>query len=102
MTPTIGRIVRYCLSQQDAAGINRRRVSLHLDPVTDGYVFHTGNHANAGDVLPATIVRVNGRPLGGVNAQVLLDGNDTLWVTGVMKSEGPLVGCWHWPPRVPA
>ena len=102
MTPTIGRIVHYCLTEQDAESINRRRVSLHLDPVTEGYVFHTGNHASVGDVFPAMIVRVNSSGAS-INAQVSLDGNDTLWVTSVTETVDRIMpGGWFWPPRVPA
>ena len=99
MTPTIGRIVHYCLTEQDAECINRRRVNYHLDPSNEGFIFHTGNVANAGDVFPAMAVRVNDDGAS-VNAQVLLDGNDTLWVTSVVESVGAVPGGWFWPPRV--
>jgi hypothetical protein len=99
--PSVGRIVHYTLTEQDAEHINRRRkdTSANLGAIqTDalGYVAHVGNKAEAGQVLPLIIVRVWSDAC--VNGQVLLDGNDSLWVTSVTVGEGP----WKfaWPPRV--
>ena len=48
------------------------------------------------------IVRVNDNGAS-VNAQVSLDGNDTLWVTSVMETVDRIMpGGWFWPPRVQA
>ena len=99
MTPTIGRIVHYYLTAQDAERINLRRVATNVNPITDGYVFRTGNLAKMGDELPAMVVRVNDHG-SSINAQVSLDGNDTHWVTSVAESEVPVPGNWCWPPRV--
>ena len=101
MTPTIGRIVHYCLTEHDAESINRRRVVRYLGSDTSSHtlVLNVGNHASEGDVFPAMIVRV--WPTS-VNAQVQLDGNDTLWVTSVTEEDGAVPGRWFWPPRVPA
>jgi hypothetical protein len=110
MEITIGRIVLYTLTGQDAEQINRRRVSgasislrLHENPSRwpEGAQAHIGNHVIADEVYPliATCICKDefgpGKP--GINGQVLLDGNDTLWVTSV--GEGPLPGQWRWPAR---
>ncbi|MEV6105715.1 hypothetical protein AB0M28_13505 [Streptomyces sp. NPDC051940] len=98
MQPTIGRIVRYTLTEADAEQINRRRKDFHQSGVAQdhtGYVGHVGNHAQAGDVFPAMIVRVWDEGTVTVNAQVFLDGNDTLWATSRAEGEGP--GTWVWP-----
>jgi hypothetical protein len=105
MQPTIGRIVHYTLSQQDADAINRRRADFQayvkgggLAEGTTGYVGHTGNHASEGDVCPATVVRVFHPETSTANLQVSLDGNDTYWATSRTEGEGP--SHWTWPPRV--
>lgn len=104
MIPTIGRIVHYRLSEQDATQINRRRAdaSAHLSEHREnstGVVVHAGNSVAAGDVYPLVITRVWGNVEGSaVNGQVLLDGNDTLWVTSVTEGDGPRQ--WFAPPRV--
>lgn len=91
-TATIGRIVHYTLTEQDAEAINRRR--------TDGahygqHVAPVGNHVDAGDTYPLVITRVWDPTL--VNGQLLLDGNDALWVTS--RREGAEQGQWRWPER---
>ena len=48
-----------------------------------------------GDILPAIIVRVWDD--GSINAQVLLDGELTLWVTS--RHFGDNGGTWRWPER---
>lgn len=104
MTPTIGRIVHYKLTAEDAEAVNRRRKDAdanrqnHRDAAL-GYVAHFGNFAREGDVYPMLIVRVWGTtPESSVNGQVFLDGNDTLWVTSV--GQGDDVRQWHEPERV--
>ncbi len=103
--PTIGRIVHYALSESDAAAINRRRddaIAARHNPATvdtklkpTGEQVHTGNRASEGDVYPMVIVRCWGTtPVSAVNGQVLLDGNDTLWVTSVTVGEGPRRFVW--------
>jgi hypothetical protein len=101
MIPTIGRIVHYTLSAEDAENINRRRVvgAVHPDWPT-GAQAHIGNEAHEGDVVPMIVVRVFqiGTPAEGlVNGQAFLDGNDSLWVTS--RHEGTMPGTWAWPPR---
>lgn len=91
-SPSIGRIVIYCLTDGDADGIQLQRNRI------PGRVF---NSASAGDYLPMIIVRVwpgeYGPDVPGVNGQVFLDGGDTLWVTSVGEGDEP--GQWHWPQR---
>lgn len=110
--PSIGRIVHYRLSADDAVQINRRRTTSasiaerltfspgglapgawHL-----GAQAHIGNEAKEGDVRPMMIVHCWGTtPESCVNGQVFLDGNDVLWATSVSVGEGPHT--WSWPPR---
>ena len=85
MIPTIGRIVHYTLSVQDAAQINQARDSLR----------GAANPAREGDVFPMMIVRVWGdRPDSGVQGQVFIDGNFTLWATSVSVGDGPRHFAW--------
>ena len=110
MQPTIGRIVHYALTEQDAAEINRRRVDFDAyrrdhntptdpgQPGRTGHIAHVGNRAEEGQVYPATIVRVWGEnPDSAVNLQVQLDGTDTFWATSRSVGEGP--GHFAWPVR---
>ncbi len=107
--PTIGKIVHYRLTTEDAESVNVRRSDYATfqanrparkslrEPVDSGHVAHVGNHVAPGDVYPAVVVRVfDGYD--GVNLHVLLDGNDTLWATS--RHEGTAHGEWSWPPRV--
>lgn len=109
MTITIGRIVLYTLTEQDAVEINRRRT--HGSSITErirasawpaGAQAHIGNHVHAGQVVPLIVARVwpdeYGPDVHGVNGQAILDGNDTLWVTSAKEGTEP--GTWAWPPRV--
>ena len=128
MNPSIGRIVHYTLSADDAAKINRRRttgesiaerlkwgvIGKHGDVIPaqslDGSVrswpagaqAHIGNEAKAGDVFPMIIVKVwswgDEAVEHEVNGQVFLDGTDVLWAVNVSEGEGP--GTWAWPARV--
>src|SRR6266545_2012738 len=103
MDATIGRIVHYQLSEQDAAEINRRRADYRAfaaghahphepgQPDAPGYLAHVGNSVNAGDVYPAMVVRVF-EGYDGVNLQVALDGNDCFWATS--RHEGDEHGQW--------
>lgn len=101
MKPSIGRIIHYALSQQDAEAINRRRKDFHDSrgaAERSGFVGHVGNHADEGDVCPAVVVRVWDESTITLNLQVLLDGNDTYWATSRAEGTGP--GTWAWPERV--
>lgn len=106
--PTTGRIVHYTLTATDAEQIQRRRTNgasisdrIAAEKWPIGAQAHIGNSANEGDVLPLVIVRVwpdeYGPGIPGVNGQVLLDGNDQLWVTSIKEGTEP--GTWAWPPR---
>jgi len=108
MSPTTGRIVHFRLTSAQADQVNRRRTTgvAISDRIKEqkwplGAQAHIGNHASEGDILPLIVVRVwpdefgAGKP--GVNGQVLLDGNDALWVTSAGEGECP--GQWSWPPR---
>lgn len=107
MIPTIGRIVHYMLSEQEAGEINARRkgaqnlnaAGVTLASQNLGPQIHQGNQVSEGDVFPMIITRVWGdQPDSAVNGQVLLDGNDTLWATSVSHGDGPRH--FVWPPRV--
>ncbi|WP_086846805.1 hypothetical protein [Amycolatopsis kentuckyensis] len=101
--PSIGRIVHYALSDSDVAEVNRRRndayksMAQHRDNA-DGSQVHVGNAVNPGEVYPMVITRVWGdQPGAAVNGQVLLDGNDSLWVTSRCGGDAP--GQYAWPAR---
>lgn len=92
MTPTIGRIVLYTLSEHDAAAITHSRSLAHAlaNPVAEGQTY------------PAMVVRTFGGPA--VNLRVFLDGDDTYWATSRVECTDPsgelADGKWHWPERV--
>jgi hypothetical protein len=102
--PTVGRIVQYRLSADDAEQANRRRVkhdARQLQPGGDEWPrsaqAHVGNEAHEGDVVPMLVVKVWDPSGGSVNGQAFLDGNDVLWVTS--RTEGTAPGTWTWPAR---
>lgn len=76
--PTIGRIVTYVLTEQDAAAIGAGNGRCNVP--------------KEGDAYPAMIVRVWD---GSVNLQVFYDGDGVLWATS--RPEGERPGTWHWP-----
>jgi hypothetical protein len=103
--PSIGRIVQYRLTAQDAEQINRRRTSgfsisnrVKADPQPQwpiGAQAHIGNEAREGVVFPMMITKVWGnKPDSAVNGQVFLDGNDVLWITSIAAGEGPRTFSW--------
>jgi hypothetical protein len=95
--PSIGRTLRYTLSARDVEAINRRRVAEPYKPEwPKGAQAHVGSSATAGEEVALYVTRVWTDTC--VNGQVLLDGNDSLWVTSV--TEGTAPGTWRWPPRV--
>ena len=104
MIPTIGRIVLYTLTEYDAIAINRRRADAHAHQTehqqnATGAVVHTGNVVSTGDVYPLVITRAWGADSADrlVNGQLLLDGNDTYWVTSTAVGDG--LGRFAWPTR---
>jgi len=104
MKPTIGRIVHYSMTAQDVEEAARRRVrgAGHGEGWPAGAQAHVGNPHSEGQLLPAIVCVVwpdeHGPDFDGVNAQVFLDGNDSLWVTSVKEGTEP--GTWRWPERV--
>jgi hypothetical protein len=107
IVPTIGRIVHYRLSADDATAINRRRtdggsIAARMKEVPPawpaGSQAHIGNDAKEGQVFPMLITKVWGdTPEASVNGQAFLDGNDVLWVTSANAGEGPRT--FSWPTR---
>jgi hypothetical protein len=114
MTPSVGRIVHYMLSQNDAEQINRRRTSgasiaerIPSEKWPIGAQAHIGNRAEEGQVYPMLIVRVwsaTPNDVTAVQGQVFLDGNDVFWATSVSQvpsdiSDDQKRGRWFAPPR---
>jgi hypothetical protein len=110
MKPSIGRIVHYQLTEQDAAEITRRRTDgpsiaarIAEGKWPTGAQAHVGNPVKAGDVFPMVIVRVwDASEQGAVNGRVLLDGSDEFWATSrcqVATDSTDKAGCWFAPPR---
>jgi hypothetical protein len=109
MDVTIGRIVHYTLTDQDAVEINRRRTTgmkiaerIKLNTETSsawplGAQAHIGNEAKAGAVVPMIVVAVWSPTT--INGQAFLDGNDTLWVTSA--TYGEMQHQWKWPAIAP-
>lgn len=81
--PTVGRIIHYHLSEQDASLVNQMRETQAM----------VGNAATAGTVLPLIVTAAHSSE--GVNGQVLCDGDDSIWVTSA--HEGTQPGQWSWP-----
>jgi len=101
MTPTIGRIVHYRLTEEEALATDKRREDARqqreqMQRTRPGFQAHIGNQLTGGEIVPMMITYIP--PANGVNGQVLLDGSDSLWVTSVKEGDGP--GEWSWPPRV--
>ncbi len=102
MTPSIGRIVLYTLTEQDAAQINGRRttgaeiaarIAARPREWPLGAQAHIGNSVTAGMEFPMLIVRTWGDMEGStVQGQVFLDGNDVFWATS--RVEGNAEGEW--------
>ena len=99
--PSIGRIVHYRLSADDAAQIMRRRTT--GNSIADrmrlaGAQAYIGNDVEEGDTFPMLIVRVWGQSAeSAVNGQVFLDGNDWFWATS--RTVGDQSGTFSWPVR---
>lgn len=95
--PTIGRIVHYRLSADDATNINHRRTAAtNANSGHFGAQAHIGNEVKEGDTFPMMVTRIwNGlSPESLVNGQTFLDGNDVLWTTSVKVGEGPRTFSW--------
>ena len=86
----IGQIVQYKLSAADVEQIERRYKDASdnrskIQEEKTGYQVHVGNPVHEGQVMPLIIVEVHSE--GNVNGQVILDGNDSLWVTSVLQGD---------------
>ncbi len=112
MKPTIGRIVHYTLSDDDAAKINRRRTTgaaiaerIASGDWPVGAQAHIGRDVSAGEVHAMLITHVPAPKVGEmtpVNGRVFLDGSDEFQASHVQQvvtggSDGN--GLWNWPPR---
>lgn len=104
MKPTIGRIVHYRVSHNDAQAINARRKDAREKmawhhAIRSGAQVHVGNEVGEGDVYPLMITRVWGDDVHSLfNGQLMLDGTDIFWVTSTKMGDG-LRQCF-WPPKV--
>lgn len=89
MILSIGRIVLYCLTEKDAESINKRREDSELSNIAiqdSGYIVHTGSKVKSATYYPMIITKID--PVHkSINGQVILDGNDTLWVTNVLNEK---------------
>mgnify|MGYP001612349974 FL=1 len=87
---TIGRIVHYVLSPNDAARVSEHRAD---------YPRRRGNDVRANDVIPAIVVWPHNNEQSTFNGQAFLDGDDVLWLMSVPYNADGKPGTWHWPPR---
>lgn len=90
MTPTVGRIVHYQLTEHDVARIDALRAERED---------RAGNSHVEGQIVPLTIVRTWGsNPDSSFNGRAALDGPwPDLWITSTSIGDGP--GRCAWPPR---
>jgi len=102
--PSIGRMVHYALTEDEADEINARRtdaVRSELVKRRPGHMAHVGNTVIEEQIVSMTITAVHDGEYVGhyrVNGQCTLDGNDTLWVEGA--DLGNEAGRWNWPERI--
>ncbi len=98
----IGRMVLYRLTEEEALATNKRREDARrnvekMRAERPGFQAHYGPHVSEGETRPMVVTEVwptKDSPLAkGVNGQVFLDGNDTLWVTSVEEGDQP--GQWE-------
>lgn len=99
---TEGRMVHYVLDHNDVSRIEQLRYAT-VDPRDDvvprGVQIHMGNPVQAGEHCPMIVARLWDRSSDGpgtCNGQVILDGNDSLWVTSVVYDPDGTPGTWHW------
>lgn len=104
MDISIGRIVLYTLTATDAEQINLRRTHSELSRISSqnsGAQVHVGNTVRQGNIFPLIVTAA--WPGNLASGQVLLDGNDNLWVKSVKQNDGedvPQPGTWAWPAKV--
>lgn len=101
MKPTIGRIVHYRLSEEDATKINERRAHARhnlerMRVEKPGFQAHFGNPVAEGTVVAMVVTAVWTENC--INGKCLLDGTDSYWVTSRMNSDDAN-GHWFWPKR---
>lgn len=102
---SIGDLIRYTLTADDAETANRRRVPGEPQQTYDMYagkyvsegkgrIIHHGSQVSEGDEFTAMVVRVNNHDDGAntVNLHVFLDGNDALWIEDYSIPETPASG----------
>lgn len=95
---TVGRIVHYVLSEEDAERINAKRKEANSIPLLDripGVQSHVGNQVEAGEHCSMVIVKVWNQN-GLINGKVFLDGTDEYWVTSRSYDEEKKPYTWHW------
>lgn len=93
-TNLLGRTVHYVLTGLDAQVINSKRINLNTASlVPQSAQAHIGTEVKAGQECVMIVVAVLGPAM--VNGQVLLDGNDVLWVTSVSRNNKGAPGTWH-------
>src|SRR5580765_3370402 len=96
---TIGEMVVYVLSAEDAERVNRRRTSgesigerVRSGSWPLGAQAHIGEGVEEFEAFPALVVAAYGDALTGegeeVNLKVFLDGTDELWVQGPKEDAG--------------
>ena len=92
MQITIGRIVAYKISAEEAFIINDRRRTV-VD--ADNEPIYRGNQAGGSEEFPLLVTKVWSD--GSINGQLFLDGNDSLWIASSTEGIGPHT--WRWPNR---
>jgi len=105
--PSLGRIVHYRLTAEDASEIDRRRTTrgsiserIKEERWPLGAQAHLGNPVGEGQVCPAIIVAVWSDTC--VNLRVMLDGTDEFWALSrnpVSMDDSDIPGRWFWPVR---
>lgn len=108
MHASVGRIVHYQLTSENAEKINKWRhdaLAASTAEDEDGSQLHYGNDVYEGEIFPMIVTRVLRENL--VNGKVMLDGSDTFWATSVEKAPQDeagetqhQVGSWFWPALV--
>lgn len=86
ITPSVGRIVHYVLSDTDVASINDQRSK------SGG----RGNTPVAGQHYAAILV-CTWAGASSANLQVFLDGTDTYWATSRSQDDAGTQNTWHQP-----
>lgn len=93
MKLTAGRIVQYIISLADIEAIEAQRARMaELLLISPGQI---GNTYVPGEIVPMVIARTWSDTC--VNGQLILDGQDTLWVTSRNRDDSKPHQSWHWP-----